>query len=71
MSQCIAKSKRSGKQCLKWTVRGRGTCHMYGGTSKGPITKDGKEHSCKAALWHGAHTKRAKMHHQKMTGLIR
>ena len=41
MSQCTAKSKRSGKQCLKWAVRGRTTCHMHGGTAKGPITNAG------------------------------
>lgn len=53
MSQCTAKSKRSGNQCLKWAVRGRTTCHMHGGTSKGPVTKSGRERSRKAAFRHG------------------
>lgn len=60
MSQCTAKSKRSGNQCLKWAVRGRTTCHMHGGTAKGPTTKVGKELSRKAAFRHGAYTKQAK-----------
>jgi len=71
MSQCTAKSKRSGKQCLKWAVRGRATCHMHGGTTKGPITKAGKERSRQAALRHGGHTKQAKDHHREMMAIIR
>lgn len=71
MSQCTAKSKRSGKQCLKWAVRGRITCHMHGGTSKGPVTKAGKEGSRRAALRHGGHTKHAKAHHREVMALIR
>ena len=71
MSQCTAKSKRSGKQCLKWAVRGRATCHMHGGTTKGPITKAGKERSRQAALRHGGHTKQVKDHHREMMAIIR
>jgi len=70
MSQCTARSKRSGKQCLKWAVRGRNTCHMHGGTSKGPTTKLGKERSRKAALHHGAYTKQAKIYYRQMMTLI-
>jgi hypothetical protein len=71
MSQCKAKSKRSGNQCLKWAVRGRITCHMHGGTSMGPVTKAGKELSRKAAFRHGGYTKQAKTHQREMTALIR
>ena len=71
MSQCTAKSKRSGKQCLKWAMRGRTTCHMHGGTAKGPITKAGKERSRQVALRHGGHTKQAKDHHGEMMAIIR
>lgn len=71
MSQCTARSKRSGKQCLKWAVRGRTTCHMHGGTSKGPTTKVGKERSRQAALTHGGHTKQAEAHKKKIMALIR
>lgn len=69
--QCSAKSKRSQKQCLKWAVRGRSTCHMHGGTSKGPKTKRGKELSRLAILKHGGYTKKnLKIHKETMT-LIR
>lgn len=71
MSQCTAKSKRSGKQCLKWAMRRRATCHMHGGTAKGPITKAGKEHSRQAALRHGGHTKQAKAQHREVMATIR
>ena len=71
MAQCTAKSKRSKKQCLKWAVRGKTTCHMHGGKSKGPKTKVGKENSRIAALRHGGYTKKSlKMHRESMT-LIR
>lgn len=71
MNQCTAKSKRSGNQCLKWAVRGRTTCHMHGGTAKGPITKAGKERSRQAALRHGGHTQQAKTQHREVMALIR
>lgn len=71
MSQCTAKSKRSGSQCLKWAIRGRTTCHMHGGTSKGPTTKTGKERSRKATFRHGAYSKEAKTHRREMMALMR
>lgn len=71
MSQCTAKSKRSGKRCLKWAIRGRNTCHMHGGKGNGPLTKKGKERARKAAFRHGAYTKEAKKLHQDAMDLIR
>lgn len=71
MAQCTAKSKRSTEQCLKWAVRGRNTCHMHGGTSKGPKTKIGKELARRAALRHGGHTQEARAVHREVTDLIR
>lgn len=71
MSQCTAQSKRSGKRCLKWAVRGRNTCHMHGGTSKGPKTKKGKERSRLAAYKHGGYTKEMRALHRKSMNLIR
>jgi hypothetical protein len=71
MSQCTAKSKRSQKQCLKWAVCGRNTCHMHGGTSNGPKTKIGKERSRQAALRHGGCTKEALSIHKEAMTLIR
>lgn len=69
--QCTAKSKRSRQQCLKWAVRGRNTCHMHGGTAKGPKTKVGKAHSQRAAYRHGGYTKGAKALHKEAMALIR
>ena len=71
MAQCTAKSKRSQKQCLKWAIRGRNTCHMHGGKSQGPLTKKGKESSRKAAFRHGANTKESLAQHKEAMDLIR
>jgi hypothetical protein len=69
--QCAAKSKRSRQQCLKWAIRGRNTCHIHGGTARGPKTKIGKERSCQAALRHGGCTKKAKALYKEAMALIR
>lgn len=71
MAQCKAKSKRSKKQCLKWSVREKTTCHMHGGTSRGPKTKKGREHSRLAALRHGKYTQKTRSFHQEAMALIR
>lgn len=71
MSHCTAKSKRSGTKCLKWAVRGKTTCHMHRGTSKGPKTKKGKENARHTALRHGGYTKQAKAQHREAMDLIR
>lgn len=71
MRQCTARSKRSGKKCLKWALRGRNTCHMHGGKAKGPLTKKGKERARKAAFLHGACTKEARQFHKDSMALIR
>ncbi len=65
MGQCTAKSKRSKERCLKWAIRGRTTCRMHGGTSRGPKTKIGKERSRLAVLHHGGYTKEAKAMHKE------
>lgn len=44
---------------------------MHGGTSRGPITKEGKERSRQAVLRHGGHTSLAKTHHREVMALIR
>lgn len=69
--QCTAKSKRSRQQCQKWAIRGRDTCHMHGGRSRGPKTRVGKERSRKAALRHGGCTKGALALHREAMSLIR
>lgn len=71
MSQCTAKSKRSGKQCLKWAMRGRITCYMHGGRSRGPRTKAGKERARRAVLKHGEYTKEARAKHKEVMDLIK
>jgi hypothetical protein len=71
VSQCTAKSKRSSERCLKWAVRGRITCHMHGGTSRGPKSKAGKEKSRLAALKHGNYTKKAIAKEREIRELIR
>ena len=70
MVQCSAKSKRSGIQCLRWAVRGRNTCHMHGGKSKGAKTKQGKENSRLAVLKHGGYTKEVLEEHRQSMELI-
>jgi len=44
---------------------------MHGGTSKGPITKKGKENSRQAILKHGGHTRENIMLHRESMALIR
>lgn len=71
MVRCKATSKRSQKQCLKWAVKGRTTCHMHGGTAYGPVTLEGKEKARLAAYRHGGHTKQVKESHREAMTLIR
>lgn len=71
MSQCTGKSKRSGKRCLKWAIRGKATCRMHGGKSRGPKTKIGKEKSRRAVLRHGAYTKESLTFRKKALALIK
>jgi hypothetical protein len=71
VAQCTAKSKRSKEQCQRWAVRGRRTCHLHGGKSKGPKTKKGKERSRLAAMKHGGYTKKALAEDQEARNLIR
>ncbi len=37
MAQCKAKSKRSGEQCKKHAVNGKGVCHIHGGKTPSGI----------------------------------
>lgn len=71
MSQCTAKSKRSGCQCLKWAVREKRTCHMHGGTSRGPMTREGRERSRMAGMKHGQYTKEAMAEYAMAVGLLK
>lgn len=71
VAQCSAKSKRSQERCLRWAVRGRGTCHMHGGRSGGSRTKLGKERSRLAVLKHGLYTKKSKTERHEILDLIK
>jgi hypothetical protein len=52
-------------------MRGRNTCHMHGGRSKGAITLKGKEQSRLAAFRHGKYTQEALSCHKETMTLIR
>jgi len=39
LPQCKAKSKRSGKKCKNFCVKGKAVCHIHGGKSTGPSEK--------------------------------
>lgn len=71
MGQCTAKSKRSGKRCQKWAIRGKSVCRMHGAASRGPITPEGKRRARQAALRNGRYLKKAKDSHRKIMALIR
>jgi hypothetical protein len=71
MGQCTAKSKRSREQCRNWAIRGRTTCRMHGGKSKGPRTKNGRERVRLASLKHGEYAKEAIAEQKEIRELIR
>lgn len=71
MAQCIAKSKRSKEQCLKWAIRGKNVCRMHGAGSHGPKTAAGKKRSRLAAFRNGNHTKEALARHREVMTAMR
>lgn len=71
MSQCTGKSKRSGKRCLKWAIRGKKVCLAHGAKSRGPITKIGREKSRAAVFKHGRYTREAFEQNRRCRALIR
>ena len=52
MQRCSAKSKRSGKQCKNYAVKGFNVCRMHGARG-GAKTPQGKTKSRMARLTHG------------------
>lgn len=50
--RCGAKSKRTGKPC-QGIAMANGRCHLHGGKSTGPRTKEGKDRLRIAATKHG------------------
>lgn len=59
--RCMAKSVRSGNQCLKPALKSSRTqkCGHHGGRNKGPITEAGKARSAAAHVKTGEFTKQA------------
>jgi hypothetical protein len=55
--RCTAHAKTTGQRCRGPAVRGRTTCRMHGGTSRGPKTAEGLERSRKARWKHGLFSK--------------
>lgn len=50
--RCQAKSKRSGKQCKSWAVKGKKVCRMHGAFA-GIKTREGRKKQIKAVTKHG------------------
>ena len=55
--RCQAKSKRSGLQCRKATMRGKSVCRAHGGASTGPKTEQGRKRCAKVNYVHGRETR--------------
>ncbi len=53
--RCQAKSKRTGKQCGNWAMKGKRVCRNHGGLSTGPKTETGRENIQLAQLETGEH----------------
>jgi hypothetical protein len=71
MKQCRAKSKRSGKRCNNWALKGKSTCKFHGGKSTGPRTIPGKERMRRSKIEHGMRTKEAMRNAKSMRELLR
>jgi hypothetical protein len=57
--RCAAKSKRTGRQCGRPAVRGKGICNFHGGRSTGPKTETVKARQRPAATTSGNYTEAA------------
>lgn len=55
--RCAARSKRSGLQCRKATMRGKKVCRTHGGASTGPKTPEGRQRCAEAKTIHGRETR--------------
>lgn len=60
MQRCKAKSKRSGKQCKNYAIKGFKVCRMHG-ANRSPKTAIGKLKCKKAPVIHGFYNKENKI----------
>lgn len=58
--RCLAKSKRTGKQCRAPAAKGRTKCRFHGGASTGPKTVQGRKRCAVAKTIHGFETRKAR-----------
>lgn len=55
--RCGAQCKRTGEPCRAPAVTGSNRCRMHGGTSRGPVSEDGKLRSRLGNTTHGRYAK--------------
>lgn len=68
--QCHAKSKRSGKQCKNWAVKGKKVCRMHGARA-GIKTAEGRKNQVVAVTKHGFYSKAAVERRRELSHHIR
>lgn len=56
-ARCTAKSKRTGNQCGKPSLKGKAVCQFHGGQSTGPKTEIGKARQRASVITSGNYTK--------------
>ena len=56
LHRCQAKSKRSGKRCKRWAIKGKTVCSMHGGKSTGARTIEGQMRSQRGNWKHGLYS---------------
>ena len=55
--RCLARSKRTKKQCGAPAIKGKGVCRVHGGKSTGPKTLDGLSRCAEVKTIHGRETR--------------
>lgn len=57
VARCQARSKRSGQQCSKASMKGKTVCRTHGGASTGPRSAVGRQRCAAAKTIHGRETR--------------
>lgn len=70
MQRCKAKSKRSGKQCKNYRIKGYNVCRMHGARG-GPKTREGIMKCKMAPRTHGFYSKESRIELQKFRALCK